>query len=92
MLAAKLVLSYPVWKGELSVGTETTNTHSTGISQNEEGWVPASDTRIKESNTAGFAEYKLQLGHRSRQCREEPTVISLECKDNKIVRFSHLRI
>ena len=63
MLAAKLVLSYPVWKGELSVGTETTNTHSTGISQNEEGWVPASDTRIKESNTAGFAEYKLQLGH-----------------------------
>ena len=63
MLAAKLVLSYPVWKGELSVGTETTNTRSTGVSENEEGWVPASDTRIKESNTAGFAEYEVQLGH-----------------------------
>lgn len=63
MLAAKLVLSYPVWKGELSIGSETTDTRSTGISQNEEGWVPASDTRIKESNMAGFAEYEVRLGH-----------------------------
>ncbi len=63
MLAAKLVLSYPVWKGELSVGTETTNTHSNGMSENIEGWVPASENHIKENNLAGFAEYEVQLGH-----------------------------
>ena len=63
MLAGKLVLSYPVWKGSLSVGSETTHTRSHGTSVNQEGWVPASDTRIKENNTAGFAEYEVQLGH-----------------------------
>ena len=63
MLAAKLVLSYPVWKGELSVGSETTSTHSDGMSENLEGWVPASKTHIKENNLAGFAEYEVQLGH-----------------------------
>jgi Outer membrane receptor for Fe3+-dicitrate len=63
MLAAKLVLSYPVWKGELSIGSETTSTHSNGMSENIEGWVPASETHIKENNLAGFAEYEVQLGH-----------------------------
>lgn len=62
MLAAKLVLSYPVWKGELSVGSETTNTHSNGMSENIEGWVPTSENHIKENNLAGFAEYEVQLG------------------------------
>ena len=63
MLAAKLVLAYPVWKGELSVGSETTSTHSNGMSENIEGWVPASENHIKENNLAGFAEYEVQLGH-----------------------------
>jgi len=63
MLAAKLVLSYPVWKGELSVGSETTSTHSNGMSENEEEWVPASENHIKENNLAGFVEYEVQLGH-----------------------------
>ena len=63
MLAAKLVLSYPIWKGALSIGSETTSTHSRGTSETKEGWVPSSDTRIRENNLAGFAEYEVQLGH-----------------------------
>ena len=62
MLAGKLVLSYPVWKGELSVGSEVTRTHSYGTNENEEHYVKSSDDDIRESNIAGFAEYALHLG------------------------------
>ena len=62
MLAGKLVLSYPVWKGNLSIGSEVTHTHSNGTNENEEHYVKSSDDDIKESNLAGFAEYELQLG------------------------------
>lgn len=62
MLAGKLVLSYPVWKGELSVGTEMTRTNSHGEYSNLEQIIPPSDDEIKESNIAAFAEYKMQLG------------------------------
>jgi len=57
MLAGKLVLSYPVWKGELSIGSEVTSTHSYGTNENEEHYVKSSDDDIRESNIAGFAEY-----------------------------------
>ena len=62
MLAGKLVLSYPVWKGELSIGSEVTRTHSYGTNENEEHYVKSSDDDIRESNIAGFAEYALHLG------------------------------
>ena len=63
MLAGKLVLSYPVWKGELSIGSEVTRTHSYGTNENEEHYVKSSDDDIRESNIAGFAEYALHLGN-----------------------------
>ena len=62
MLAGKLVLSYPVWKGELSIGSEVTSTHSYGTNENEEHYVKSSDDDIRENNIAGFAEYALHLG------------------------------
>ena len=40
MMAGKLVLSYPVWKGVLSGGTEATSTKSYGRNFNEEGIIP----------------------------------------------------
>ena len=57
LYAAKLVLSYPIWKGQLQVGTEETfsrrsdNYRLTGI------LVPASSASVKEDNIAGFASY-----------------------------------
>ena len=63
MLAGKLVVSYPIWKGELSIGSEMTRTHSTGTNENEEHYVKSSDDDIKEQNQAGFAEYNLHLGN-----------------------------
>ena len=63
MVAGKLVLTYPVWKGELSGGSEATSTRSNGHNLNEENIIPESDTEMNEKNIAGFAEYELLLGH-----------------------------
>ena len=62
MAAGKLVLTYPVWKGELSGGSEATSTKSRGGNVNEENIIPESDNEMKEENIAGFAEYEMQLG------------------------------
>ena len=61
LYATKLVLSYPIWMGQLQVGTEETfsrrsdNYTLSGIP------VPASSARVKEDNIAGFATYGLYL-------------------------------
>ena len=62
MVAGKLVLDYPVWKGVLSGGSEATSTKSQGHNLNQEDIIPESDTEMKEKNIAAFAEYELQLG------------------------------
>lgn len=62
MLAGKLVLTYPIWKGELSAGTEMSRSNSHGIYNNVEQVMAPSNDEIKESNVAGFTEYKLKLG------------------------------
>ena len=57
MYAAKAVLSYPIWMGQLQVGTEETfsrrhdNYNVAGIP------VPSSMATVKEDNVAGFATY-----------------------------------
>ena len=61
MVAGKLVLAYPVWKGVLSGGSEATSTQSEGKNVNREGIIPETDNEMKEKNIAGFAEYELQL-------------------------------
>ena len=61
MVAGKLVLAYPVWKGMLSGGSEATSTQSEGRNVNQEGIIPETDNEMKEKNIAGFAEYELQL-------------------------------
>ena len=62
MVAGKLVLTYPIWKGELSAGSEATSTKSHGGNVNQENIIPESDNEMKENNIAGFAEYELLLG------------------------------
>ena len=57
LYAAKAVLSYPIWMGQLQLGTEETfsrrkdNYTITGIV------IPASQASVKEDNIAGFASY-----------------------------------
>ena len=62
MAAAKLILSYPVWKGALSVGSEFISSRIRGEYANAEQYVDASNTKINEQSIAGFAEYGLKFG------------------------------
>ena len=61
LVAGKLVLDYPIWKGRLSGGSEATSTISEGHNRNEEMVIPESDTHMLERNIAGFAEYEMSF-------------------------------
>lgn len=61
MWAGKLVVNIPLWKGNMSVGTELSKTDSHGTFLNEEQLVPSTETDIHERNVAGFAQYELPL-------------------------------
>ena len=62
MAAGKLIVSYPIWKGALSFGSEATSTISHGNNYTLENIIPEADNETMERNVAGFAEYALQLG------------------------------
>ena len=62
MIAAKLVLTYPLWKGVLTGGSEGTSTISRGGNVNLEYIIPESNNEMQERNIAGFVEYELPLG------------------------------
>ena len=55
--AAKLVLSWPLWGGNLQVGSEYDHTHRNDDYINPEQIVPTSFTEQKERNYIFFAEY-----------------------------------
>ena len=55
--AAKLVLSWPLWGGNLQVGSEYDHTHRNDDYINPEQIVPTSFTEQKEHNYIFFAEY-----------------------------------
>ncbi len=57
MYAAKAVLSYPIWKGQLQVGTEETFSRRTDNYKVDGIGIPASEASIKEDNIAGFTSY-----------------------------------
>ena len=63
--ASKLVLSYPLWKGNLSVGGEYSYNHRTdAYTYNASEAVPvtATDTEINEKSEALFMDYGHQFG------------------------------
>ena len=58
--ATKLIFTYPVWKGNLSMGGEYTYNHRTdaySFLSAEALPVKATDTEINEKSAAGFVEY-----------------------------------
>lgn len=57
LYAAKAVLSYPIWTGQLQVGTEETFSRRTDNYATDLPGMPASNARINEDNVAGFATY-----------------------------------
>ena len=57
MYAAKAVLSYPIWMGQLQAGTEETFTRRSDVYQIQGVNIPASSALVAENNYAGFASY-----------------------------------
>ena len=63
--ASKLIFTYPIWKGNLSVGGEYSYNHRTdaySFTSTEAVPVKATDTEINEKSAAAFVEYGQQFG------------------------------
>ena len=61
LYAAKLVLSYPVWMGQLQVGTEETFSRRSDNYSLTGAAIPSTSSRMKEDNIAAFAQYGFYL-------------------------------
>lgn len=62
MFAERLVVSHPLWHGEISVGEECTVTRTTNQFASNIEEVPDAEDRVEESNIAAFVEMTQQLG------------------------------
>lgn len=61
MYAGKLVLSYPVWKGQLQAGTEMTFVSRKNKYQMTGLPFPSSNSDVEEDNVAAFAQYACMI-------------------------------
>ena len=62
MFAEKLVVSHPLWKGQIQVGEEYTNTRTANLFSANIPEVPDADNRVDESNIAAFVQIAQQFG------------------------------
>lgn len=62
MIAEKLVVSAPLWKGMIRFGEEYTDTRTTNLFTANIPEVPDADNRVDESNIAAFVEFGRQFG------------------------------
>ena len=62
LVAEKFIASYPLWKGQIEVGEEYTNTRWESNFENKEGYIANSSNEQHESNIAPFIEIRQQLG------------------------------
>ncbi len=61
LYAAKAVLSYPIWMGQLQAGTEETFTRRSDEYQIRGVAIPSSSAQVNEDNYAAFASYGFML-------------------------------
>ena len=59
--ATKLVLSYPVWKGQLQAGTEMSFVKRQSCTSITNYPLPSTDADVKENNVAAFVVYNANL-------------------------------
>lgn len=62
MFAEKLVLSHPMWRGQIRFGEEYTDTRTTNLFTADIPEVSDADNRVDESNIAAFVELAQQFG------------------------------
>ena len=62
LLAEKLFVTHPLWKGQIEIGEEYTNTRWKSSFDNQEGYIANSNNEQHESNIAPFIELRQHLG------------------------------
>ena len=62
MFAEKLVVSHPLWQGQIRFGEEYTNTRTTNLFTANIPEVADADNRVEESYSAAFVEFGRQFG------------------------------
>ncbi|MDE6310869.1 MAG: outer membrane beta-barrel protein [Muribaculaceae bacterium] len=62
MFAEKLVVSHPLWRGQISFGEEYTSTRATNLFSANIEEVEDTDNRVDENNAAAFVELEQELG------------------------------
>lgn len=90
LYATKLVLSYPVWKGELEAGTEMTFVNRNNTYWIDKSQIANSDADITENSVAAFAEYSCDFkkyGSASVGLRYEHTLLDYDDAINKDERL-----
>lgn len=65
MVAAKLVLSYPIWKGQLMFGTEETFVRRDNLNASTGTGLPDSQSKVKDDTYAAFVQYAFSIGQRT---------------------------
>lgn len=68
MYAGKLVLSYPVWKGQLQTGAEMTFVCRKNKYQMKGLALPNSNSDVEEDNVAAFVQYACQIAKLGNFC------------------------
>ena len=62
MMAEKLFVTHPLWKGQIEVGEEYTNTRWNSSFENAEGYIANSNNEQHEQSIAPFMELRQQIG------------------------------
>ena len=62
LFAEKLFITHPLWKGQIEIGEEYTNTRWKSRFDNQEGYIANSNNEQHESNIAPFMELRQRLG------------------------------
>ncbi len=86
LFATKLVLSYPIWKGELEAGTEMTFVNRNNTYWIDKALIANSDADITENNIAAFAGYSCDFkkyGNAAVGLRYEHTLLDYDDTMNK---------
>ena len=63
LFAEKLFVTHPLWKGQIEIGEEYTNTRWKSRFDNPEGYIANSNNEQHESNIAPFFELRQRLGY-----------------------------
>ena len=63
LMAEKLFVSHPLWKGEIEIGEEYTHTRWNSSFENKEGYIANSDNEQHEQAIAPFMELRQHVGN-----------------------------